>query len=129
MFNDKDFIEFLEDKEFIEDFMLLSSTFTILDPFGYFYAQIFDHYIEKYSEIQHNISEILLNWPNINLIQKKLTVRKGLVIDVVNHTVLKDRLIWGNIKDMITNQTPLNNITMMLLDYGRYLLSTQVRII
>ncbi|NVM02071.1 MAG: HD domain-containing protein [Candidatus Helarchaeota archaeon] len=72
LFNDEEFVEFLENKEFVKDFMLLSSTFTILDPFGYFYAQIFDHYIEKYSEIQHTISEILLNWPNINLIKKKL---------------------------------------------------------
>ncbi|MFX0133830.1 MAG: hypothetical protein ACFFDN_09305 [Candidatus Hodarchaeota archaeon] len=82
LFNDVEFVEFLEDKEFVKNFMLLSSTFTILDPFGYFYAQIFDHYIEKYSEIQHTISEILFNWPDINLIQNKL--RK----------VCLDRLDW-----------------------------------
>lgn len=72
LLNDKEFVKFLNDREFIENFVFLSSTFTILDPFGYFYAEIFDHYIEKYSEIQQKIFEFLSNWPNIKLIQEGL---------------------------------------------------------
>ena len=72
LLNDWEFIIYLDDKDFVNQFVLLSSTFTILDPFGYFYAQIFDHYIEKYSEIEQTLAEFLLFWPDMGVIKKEL---------------------------------------------------------
>ncbi|MHA1299732.1 MAG: hypothetical protein ACTSO9_09880 [Candidatus Helarchaeota archaeon] len=72
LLNDSEFVKFLDDKEFINIFMLLSSTFTILDPLGYFYTQLFDHYIDYYFEIEEKLKKILLFWPDIDLIRKKL---------------------------------------------------------
>ncbi|MHA1379457.1 MAG: HD domain-containing protein [Candidatus Helarchaeota archaeon] len=72
LLNDAEFSKSLDDKEFSENFLLLSTIFTILDPLGYFYTQIFDHYIEKYAEIERKLKEILFDWPDIRKIQQKL---------------------------------------------------------
>ncbi len=72
LLNDVQLAKYLGDQEFVKNFLLLSSTFTILDPLGYFYAEIFDHYIEKYAEIEKKLAEMLRLWPDIDLIQNKL---------------------------------------------------------
>jgi len=63
LLNDKEFIQLISDQKNMLIFVDLLETFTYIDILGYPYAQIFDHYLKYYGEINQKLKNLLELWP------------------------------------------------------------------
>ncbi|NHI91686.1 MAG: hypothetical protein EAX96_04220 [Candidatus Lokiarchaeota archaeon] len=66
LINDREFVDLIlnEDDNMIDLFVDLLEIFTFIDVFGYPYAQIYDHYIEYYGEINLKLKNLLKRLPD-----------------------------------------------------------------
>ncbi len=71
LLNDPEFNKLLKYENAIDRFIDLLEVFTYIDILGYYYTNIFDHYIKYYDEINSKLKLILNIWPNKELALKK----------------------------------------------------------
>jgi hypothetical protein len=71
LLNDEEFIPIISKKKYRDLFINLLEIFTFIDILGYNYAQIYDHYVDYYNEINCILKEILDCWPDKDLVLKR----------------------------------------------------------
>jgi len=71
LLNDPEFNKLLQHENTIDKFIDVLEVFTYIDILGYYYTQIFDHYIKYYEEINSKLKLILSIWSNKELALKK----------------------------------------------------------
>ena len=64
LLNDKEFTHLISDRKVMDIFIDLLELFTYNDILGYPYAQVFDHYLKFYGEINQKLKGLLGLWPN-----------------------------------------------------------------
>ncbi|TXT60130.1 MAG: hypothetical protein BAJALOKI2v1_130012 [Promethearchaeota archaeon] len=64
LLNDKEFLSFIDKRDYLERFLNLLEIFTYLDIMGYSYSRIYDHYISYYQKIIQNLKKILSKYTN-----------------------------------------------------------------
>ncbi len=64
LLNDEEFIQLFSDRKNMSLFIDLLEIFTYIDILGYPYAQVFDHYLKYYGEINQKLQNLLRLWPN-----------------------------------------------------------------
>ena len=75
LLNDQEFVKLVSNEKYCELFVDIFEIFTYIDILGYSYAQIFDHYIKYFEEINQNLKLILNLLPD-----KKKAMEKALEI-------------------------------------------------
>ena len=71
LLNDTECINLISEERNSSRFIDLLEIFTFIDILGYPYAQIYDHYLKYYTEINHKLKEILKDGKNLERALKK----------------------------------------------------------
>lgn len=75
LLNDLEFGKIMSNEKYCDLFIDIFEIFTYIDILGYSYAQIFDHYIKYFNEINRSLKRILNLWPD-----KKKAMQKAVEI-------------------------------------------------